>query len=240
MAGLLNRRARRLAAEVRRPTGGSRPDGWRAGPGSAKRPERTHLGAWPRAWPSRAPGGVACCPARAWERPGTARACVSAAPGFAGAARRLGRREEAGATVSERWALGRARGWAAARRPGRSARRGCGRREARTAGTKGRGATAFGTSDPGAGVGLRAPPPRSPGSPEDGGKTLGAAGGVCGSLRPAAATGAHRLWAGCPGSRLGPRGAGEKMGLLTVPRRRSGALDFLFQNGVIPHAEPVV
>jgi hypothetical protein len=134
----------------------------------------------------------------------------------------------------------RARGRAASRKPGRGARRGCGRREARTAGTKGRGATAFGTSGPGAGVGCRAPPPRSPGFPEDGGKTLGAAGGVCGSPRPAAATGPHRLWAGCPGSRLGPQGAGEKMGLLTVPRRRAGALDFLFQNGVIPHAEPVV
>lgn len=72
-----------------------------------ERPERTHLGAWPRACPARAPGGVACSPARAWERPGTARACVSAAPGFAGAAWRLGGREEAGATVSE---LGRAGG----------------------------------------------------------------------------------------------------------------------------------
>lgn len=219
VAGLLNHRAQRREPEVSRPTGGSRPDGWRAWRGSAKGPGAHTWGRGPRAWPAQAPGGVACGPAGPGERRGRARACVSAAPGFAGAClearppgggRGHGERASAG-----RRASGRRLGSQAAALGGDA---GAGRPE-RAAGTKGRGAAAFGTPGPGAGVGRRAPPRGHLAPGRAAGSRSGQLGvGVCGSPRPA--EGAHRLWAGCPGNPLGPRGAGEKMRLLTVPRRR--------------------
>lgn len=154
---------------------------------------------------SRAPGGVARragAGGRAGgERPGDGRACVLAAPELAGAAWKLGRREEAAATVSTG-------GCASEREGGSEARPRHLARERVPGGPSGgdkgpRYSPPPGS--PGPGAGARRPSlrgtPGSPGSRGDGERTLGEAGDVCGSPRSVAA-GAQQLRASCPQTRL--------------------------------------
>lgn len=100
MVGLPEPRAQSLEPEVSGPTGGSSPDGWRAGPGSARGPS-AHTwgrglpglqGAWPAAWRGRgaAGDGAGLCVGGA----GVRGSCLKARP--PGGGRGHGERERAG------------------------------------------------------------------------------------------------------------------------------------------------